>query len=139
MKYGARMQTYQDIKRKFIHLPTTQITDIVYQHYKAISSEVYLLQRNGNLLTDTFDLYKELKQAQREKKGMNDEFDTLSDNLEDIPKRVLDFTRNDDEVRYLLRGDDVNTTDDVVRCTRHHTIPSGIRDALLLDLKGVII
>ncbi len=133
------MQSYDSIKKTFGHLPPTQVTRIIYRHFNAISSEAYLLQTKGNILTDIFNLLRKIEHAKSEKKGMNDEFDSLTDKLEDVSRRVLDFTSNEDEARYLVAGDEVNTTSDVASCRRHYTIPPAIRSALLLDVKGVII
>ncbi len=43
MEYGAKMTSYEEIRGTFQHLPTTQLTRIIYRHYSAVSSEAYLL------------------------------------------------------------------------------------------------
>ncbi|XP_072030625.1 transient receptor potential protein-like [Amphiura filiformis] len=137
LTYGATMPSYEELKSKYSHLPTTQLTRIIYRYYNAISSEAYLLQTNGNLVTDIFNLFKDIKRAKREKKGMNDEFETLTDNLEAVSRTVLDLTRNEDEVRYLLTGDQIPSSSRCIQCSQHIAIPPVIKEALLFNVKGV--
>ncbi|XP_072030149.1 short transient receptor potential channel 3-like [Amphiura filiformis] len=138
LKYGASMPSYEALKSQYNHLPPTQLTRIIYRYYKAISSEAYLLQTKANLVTDIFNLFKEMKRAKQDKKGMNDEFEILSENLEVVSRKVLDLARNDDEVCCLLAGDKASRSTACVSCTRHDTIPPVIKDALLLNVKGFL-
>ncbi len=131
------MPKYEELKLKYGHLPTTQLTEIIYRYYNAISSEAYLLQTNGNIVTDIFNLFKEMKRAKQDKKGMNDEFEMLTANLEVVSRRVLDLTRNQTEVRYLLAGEKTTKLPMCDRCNQSIAIPSVIKQAVLLDVKGV--
>lgn len=131
------MPSFESFKSKYKHLPPTQRTSIAYRYYNAITSEAYLLQTQGNLVTDIFNLFKQLKQAKQEKKGMNDEFSILTENLELVSRNVLDLTRTDTEVRYLLTGDTAHPSTKCIPCYKCSTIPPVIRDALQLKVKGV--
>ncbi|XP_072031973.1 short transient receptor potential channel 3-like isoform X2 [Amphiura filiformis] len=138
LAHGAAMPSYEELKSKYSHLPTTQLTRIIYRYYNAISSEAYLLQTNGNLVTDIFNLFKDIKRAKREKKGMNDEFEMLTENLQAVSRKVLDLTRNEDEVRYLLAGNKATKLPKCVHCNQHIAIPRVIKKALLFNVKGFL-
>ena len=135
--HGATMPSLESLKAKYRHLPTTQRTRIIYRYYKAISSEAYLLQTKGNLATDIFNICKQIKREQNEKKGMNDEFKELTKHLDCVTKKLLDFTRNDDEVYDLLAGDRPRGSRKCQRGCCLTAIPSTISDALRLNLRGV--
>ncbi len=132
------MPSYEAMKSKYNHLSPTQLTRIIYRYYKAISSEAYLLQTKGSLLTDIFHLFADMKRAKQDKKGMNDVFDTLTENLEGVSRKVLDLSRNEEEDLNLFRGDKArNTTSMFNSFQKDDVLPSIVTDALLLNVKGV--